>query len=139
MIKTCIACNLEKNLSDFRKDRSRKDGYRSSCKVCDRSYHRSKHAELYGPQRAKRDKDLRDENRNKLTEFKRKCGCRYCSEVEPVCLEFHHLDPSQKDFTISTNTHRTWKYIQEEVLKCIVVCSNCHKKIHAGLIMVDIA
>ncbi len=50
-------------------------------------------------------------------------------------LEFHHLDPSEKDFSISTSgTTRSWERIKSELNKCICVCANCHREIHAGLI-----
>lgn len=48
-------------------------------------------------------------------------------------LEFHHLDPNEKDFTISGSSKAFDKLIKE-IDKCILVCSNCHKEIHAGLI-----
>ena len=50
-------------------------------------------------------------------------------------LEFHHLDPSQKDFGISSKGYtRSWDKVKEELDKCILVCSNCHREIHSGLI-----
>lgn len=55
-----------------------------------------------------------------------RCGYDKCSDA----LEFHHLDPSQKDFGIGAGTTKSWKAIQEELDKCIMVCSNCHREIH---------
>ena len=56
-----------------------------------------------------------------------KCGYDKCIGA----LEFHHLDPSQKDFAISsTGSTRAWSKIQKELDKCILVCSNCHREIH---------
>jgi predicted DNA-binding protein YlxM (UPF0122 family) len=61
------------------------------------------------------------------------CGYDKCNSA----LEFHHLDPNEKDFNISKNGHsRSWKRVKDELDKCILVCSNCHKEIHAGLIEV---
>jgi len=49
-------------------------------------------------------------------------------------LEFHHLDTSKKDFGLSTKgLTRSWEKTKRELEKCILVCSNCHKEIHAGL------
>jgi len=45
-------------------------------------------------------------------------------------LEFHHKDPTQKDFSIATNS-KGWETIREEVDKCMLLCSNCHKEVHA--------
>ena len=52
-------------------------------------------------------------------------------------LEFHHLDSSQKDFGISAKGYtRSFEKVKEELDKYILVCSNCHKEIHAGLVSV---
>lgn len=57
-----------------------------------------------------------------------RCGYNRCIQA----LEFHHIDPSQKDFTIS-NDHFKLNEAVEESKKCIIICSNCHKEFHAGL------
>ena len=61
------------------------------------------------------------------------CMCGYDKYIG--ALEFHHLDSSQKDFGISAKGYtRSFEKVKEELDKCILVCSNCHKEIHAGLI-----
>lgn len=66
-----------------------------------------------------------------LVEYKggkcEKCGYSKCIGA----LEFHHLDPSKKDFGIGSNGN-TLKLdrMKKEADKCILVCSNCHKEIH---------
>ena len=56
------------------------------------------------------------------------CGYNKCIDA----LEFHHLDPSQKDFGISQKGYtRSWENVKKELDKCIMVCSNCHKEIHS--------
>mgnify|MGYP003431129005 FL=1 len=50
-------------------------------------------------------------------------------------MEFHHLDPEQKDFGIAAKGYtRSWEKVKEELDKCIMVCANCHREIHDGLI-----
>ena len=50
-------------------------------------------------------------------------------------FDFHHVDPSKKDSAISMfGMLSKWDKIIQEVKKCIMVCSNCHREIHAGLI-----
>ena len=75
----------------------------------------------------------RREVKRKLIEYKggkcQICGYNRCQEA----LEFHHLDPSQKDFTISGGT-KSFESLKPEVDKCILVCANCHREIHSGLI-----
>ncbi len=61
------------------------------------------------------------------------CGYDKCLSA----LEFHHLEPENKDFTISYNTkYNNLDILKKEVDKCILVCANCHREIHAGIIKV---
>lgn len=45
------------------------------------------------------------------------------------------LDPNQKDFGIGSKGYtRSFDKVKKELDKCICVCANCHREIHAGLI-----
>lgn len=46
-------------------------------------------------------------------------------------MEFHHIDPREKDFTISKRM-TTFEAIRKELDKCALVCANCHREIHDG-------
>lgn len=61
--------------------------------------------------------------------------CIYCSYNKyPGALEFHHKSAHTKEFGIGMKGYsRSWAKVQNELDKCILVCSNCHKEIHAGL------
>ncbi len=82
----------------------------------------------------KRLKSFRSKNKEKAVEYKGGkciiCGYNRCISA----LEFHHLDPKEKDFSISNNCNRAWYKIKIELDKCILVCSNCHREIHSNLI-----
>jgi hypothetical protein len=60
------------------------------------------------------------------------CICGY--NKSDAALEFHHLDPNQKDTTWGAfrGSIKGWDSILEEMRKCVMVCSNCHKEVHAG-------
>ena len=61
------------------------------------------------------------------------CVCGYDKYIG--ALDFHHINPNTKDFNISANTsYQNLEILKKEVDKCILVCSNCHREIHAGLI-----
>lgn len=72
------------------------------------------------------------DRKTKLIELKGgkciKCGYSKCIKA----LEFHHLDPSQKEMKMdSRNLAGTnLKKIMAEIDKCVLVCSNCHREIH---------
>jgi len=58
--------------------------------------------------------------------------CIICSENHPACLDFHHVDRTIKEFSIGAFPRKTYtlKKVQEEIAKCIIICSNCHRKKH---------
>jgi hypothetical protein len=65
-----------------------------------------------------------------FNEYKKTLSCT-CGENHPACLEFHHIDPSIKEFEISGAVRLYGKEkIMNEIAKCIVLCSNCHRKRH---------
>lgn len=50
-------------------------------------------------------------------------------------LDFHHLDVNTKSFDLSTKgLTRSWVKTKAEADKCILICANCHREIHAGLV-----
>ena len=56
--------------------------------------------------------------------------CKLCPYDRCLAaLEFHH--PGQKDFEISSKS--SWEAIVPELDKCVLLCSNCHREVHAGL------
>ena len=57
------------------------------------------------------------------------CICGYNKCV--TALEFHHINPQEKEFTLSTNANIGFEKAKEEIKKCILVCANCHREIHA--------
>ncbi len=58
--------------------------------------------------------------------------CQICDYGKSLAaLEFHHRDPKQKDFEISSK--ESWAAILPELQKVVLLCSNCHREVHAGL------
>ncbi len=73
----------------------------------------------------------------KLVEYKggkcEICGYNKCIEA----LEFHHRNPEEKEFHISHKNVKNIEIYFKEVDKCILVCANCHREIHAGIIEIN--
>jgi hypothetical protein len=55
-----------------------------------------------------------------------KCGYNKCN----AALDFHHLDPNEKEIQIGSGNTIAWETLKKELDKCILVCSNCHREIH---------
>jgi hypothetical protein len=69
----------------------------------------------------------------KAVEYKGgKCSvCGYCKCYD--AMDFHHIDPSEKDFEISGNgSTKSWANIMIELDKCSLLCANCHREEHAA-------
>ena len=58
------------------------------------------------------------------------CGYNKCTSA----LEFHHLNSEEKEFSLGKNTNIATEKALKETKKCILVCANCHREIHADLI-----
>lgn len=58
------------------------------------------------------------------------CGYDKCNSA----LEFHHINMEDKEMAFNMAKNYSWETISEELKKCILVCANCHREIHAGMI-----
>lgn len=47
-----------------------------------------------------------------------------------VIFDFHHLNPSEKDVDWSKLRLKSDESIKNELNKCVLLCSNCHRKRH---------
>jgi len=57
--------------------------------------------------------------------------CGYSRDIH--ALDFHHIDESTKKFGLSDRgMTRSWEKTKNEVLKCVLLCANCHREIHSG-------
>ena len=59
--------------------------------------------------------------------------CKLCGYRKNIkALEFHHLDPNLKEFSISKAGSGHWNFdrIKKELDLCILLCANCHREVH---------
>lgn len=61
--------------------------------------------------------------------------CAGCiGEFPARAFEFHHLDARTKAFSISADgILRPWVEVEAELRKCVLLCANCHREVHAGV------
>lgn len=126
--KECSKCGEIKNASKFNKCQRLKSGLRSSCKKCN-----AKQKAAWYQQHKKKEKE-RERKRyeeNKLILHKLKSnGCAICGYNKcKACLDFHHVNPQNKIFTINAQYIGS-KNLRNELNKCILLCNRCHGEIH---------
>ena len=91
-------------------------------------------------QRLQRRADAKETRRSRNKEYIKSIktkGCALCAEKEPCCIDFHHLDPKDKEFNISKacQDFTDLDLIKKEIDKCILLCANCHRKVHNKIII----
>ena len=60
-------------------------------------------------------------------------SCQICLYAKtPNALELHHIDPTKKEISFSSKTI-SWNSMCDELPKCILLCANCHREVHAGI------
>jgi len=135
-VKKCSKCGLIKQVKDFYRRRTgpRVDEYYEKCKECmksrGRSYyhqHREKQLDL-----AKIRKERYICERKKFLEEVKNKPCLDCGNSYPAwVMDFDHKDGKIKIANVSKLAFRklvNFKKLKEEIEKCDLVCSNCHRQ-----------
>ena len=90
---------------------------------------------IHHDERTERHRAAQRKRRNERKElFVRYKGnkCYDCGNTYPLCCyDFHHLDERQKLFEIAPGLDRALGVLYEEVDKCVLLCSNCHRIRHS--------
>lgn len=56
--------------------------------------------------------------------------CGYDKAIE--ALEFHHINPDEKELSFNKAISVSWEKTDKELQKCILLCANCHREVHAN-------
>tara|TARA_R110000787_G_scaffold268461_1_gene374961 strand:+ start:53 stop:535 length:483 start_codon:yes stop_codon:yes gene_type:complete len=119
--------NREKLLAD---KKQYYENNKTGINIYGKEYYKNNKKDLRAKQKEKRDK------RN-LMLFKHKGSeCAHCKLSEPdhsEIYDYHHLDPTTKMYSISIILEGPIERLIAEVDKCLLLCSNCHRKEHARL------
>jgi hypothetical protein len=130
-MKQCPKCTAIKPVSEFNKNKAKPDGLQRICRVCSREADRKSYKKTFSEQpkiRLDRNKSTRLRKMEWLNNH-RKPGCAKCGESRIHVIDFHHIDPSQKEFSIGDN-QANYEMLKEEIKKCVLLCSNCHRDFH---------
>lgn len=117
--KVCPKCKELKDTSDFYKryDSNRND-FSGYCKGCSNNYHTNRVKEV----------------KIKMIIYKggKCCDCNLDYKNTHYCVfDFHHLDPDTKDPNFKRIKYQKWDKIKDEIDKCVLLCSNCHRTRHS--------
>jgi hypothetical protein len=114
----CYVCG-DTDSNHFTKDKSRSNGYASTCKSCCKVRTRG-----------------RMEHRKPFIEAWKALGCQLCNEDCLAVIDAHHVE--EKKYHVSGYSSRIgWQEWYKEVAKCVRLCANCHRKVHAKLLTID--
>lgn len=131
-MRTCSSCKQAHPLEMFAFINKQQNKLHYRCNDCRRkaakkSY--AKHRESTVAKVVARNK----QKRSWLQEIKSTLSCCVCGETDVSCLDFHHVDASEKDFEVSVAVQQaSRRALIEEINKCACLCANCHRKHHAG-------
>lgn len=129
--KWCSAGQHEVDVDDFYKRGSR---LQPNCKTCHNKVTKEWYKQNKTSHLANTKQDIKNK-RDVLSKWKSANGCALCGETHPRCLEFHHIDPKGKDFQLGNSFSRVGiTKLVEEIRKCILLCANCHRKVHDGVL-----
>ena len=136
--KAYYAANKEKKMAyaeAYREaNREKKAAYAKAYREANRE-ETNAYAKAY--QKANREelKAKRDERNLMIFNYKG-AECNHCGLSEPKHLEiydYHHVDPDTKLYSVSNILKGPIERLRTEVDKCLLLCSNCHRKEHARL------
>jgi hypothetical protein len=147
-VKKCTHCKQPKDESDFYRNRSRHDGLRAVCKSCaadlqrdwcernrgkanasTRRWARANPDKVKATNKGNQERTLKVRQRV-VSRVYQEYPCLLCGESREPTLDFHHLDPKEKKRRVCS--YRTARTALIEARKCVVLCSNCHRLLHAG-------
>jgi hypothetical protein len=130
--KRCPLCGKRKLLTKFNVRRSQPDGRQVHCKACCRKQAITRYQKNPLPYKL-RAYNRRDRLRELFNAFIAKLrleyGCQVCAERECCTLDFHHLIKGKPITRVSS-----YAEFGVELKKCTIVCANCHRKIHGGIL-----
>lgn len=134
-MKFCTKCTTLKPKTDFYKSAAKPDGLQVRCKSCNRKGNVSFYASSENRRTKVKETRTNTKKKNKylVDRYKRMCKCKHCGEDDPIVLDLHHVDPAGKDAGPSQLLGGSLEVLREEIRKCIVLCSNCHRREHHRL------
>lgn len=79
--------------------------------------------------------DVSTANRKQALVDRKGGKCAICGYNKYLgALEFHHINPSEKEIGLKQSLSKLSKEtVEKEIDKCILLCSNCHREVHSNI------
>lgn len=131
----CSKCKVDRPEEEFAFKNKSKNIRQVHCKHCKREYakkHYIDNKDSYKKRSRVNNKSYASRNRDFLNELKDSLQCIRCGQNHIATLDFHHTNPDEKEFSITRAISNSYSIdkIKNEISKCIVLCSNCHRIHH---------
>lgn len=142
LTKRCTACgNHRLLLEEFNKSATRREHRRAHCKVCERKQARICYRQNPEPYKRRARLFNQERSRWRMAEADRirsEMGCLLCGERTVAVLDFHHLVGNSKGrqggVPVTRAAGNSDAQFRAELARCVVLCANCHRKLHHGLV-----
>lgn len=154
-MKECCICKSYKSLDNFNLNKRSLDGLQYSCKACNAVKDKARYLKARSDgriaqykldnrekisianieyQRMYRSSGRKQARKLEMCQYKgglcKLCGLTATLKTIPA-FDFHHLDSSTKVYNPSDMVNMRWERITHELDKCELLCSNCHRILHA--------
>lgn len=129
--KDCNVCKETKPLSEYNPNKECKYGVVGTCKLCSNA----RVGQWYKNNRTRRQEaaNIANQKRKRLAVNHFGDKCHDCERTYPQYVyQFHHLDPTQKDYNPSASIQNGMTAMWRELAKCVMLCANCHMIRHHG-------
>lgn len=131
LTRVCARCHVEKPLDSFPIKNKARGTRASYCFPCRSDYgkqHYQDHRSYYLTKNVAARVRHRRSNRDLAYDHLSTHPCVDCGESDPVVLDFDHVDPKTKLWTVGKMLSRQPTHaIEREIEKCVVRCGNCHR------------
>jgi hypothetical protein len=128
-MKKCGKCHKLKDELEFNKKNSRLEKLQPYCRECEKIRKKEYYSNNISKFREYRDINT-TRNRKFLQRYKRTLKCVNCGESDTRCLDFHHVKTKKFNIASLIASSYSLQTLKIEIRKCIILCANCHRKLH---------
>lgn len=135
-MKPRTVCGVVKSKTDFFYKNKRDERLHSQCKQCyidkrRKTYreHCLKYGSEYRARALERNRKLKILLKDRKRNYLASRACIKCGINDPGVLDFDHIDPNTKSFSVAKALHNimNWEGLLKEIEKCQILCANCHR------------